>query len=185
MNLSIMVVGLSLAAMYFIPYALVARASSNSNKKLVKDLFTLAKKNNCSISLHDYWKNIALGIDKDHRKIFYVNKSTNIENTAKINLSEVQKCQIVNKRRNVVKNANSSPVTEKLGLIFTYLDKNKPDTFLEFYNAEYKLMVSDEEPRLIEKWAGIVNDVIANRYQAPKNNGLTLLASDPRFEGVT
>jgi hypothetical protein len=168
MNFSILIIGLILALIFVVPVVFLVRASSNAKKKYLKDLINLAKTNNYSISEHDHWNNSVIGIDKDHRHLFYINKTTNNESTVMIDLSEVKQCQVVNKSKNAGKKANYAPVTEKLGLIFTYLDKDKPETSLDFYNADFDSSIPDKEVKLAGKWSGIVNDVTAGLIPGPK-----------------
>jgi hypothetical protein len=40
-------------------------------------------------------------------------------------------------------------------------DKNKPDTKVEFYNADYDRLTLTGEVQLSEKWCKILNDKIA------------------------
>ena len=168
MNSSTLLIGLILALIFIVPVMFLVRASSNAKKKYLKDLFNLAKNNNCSISEHDHWNNTVIGIDKDHRNLFYINKTTNNESTVTIDLSEVKQCQVVNKSKNTGKKANYTPVTERLGLIFNYLGKDKPDTWLDFYNSDFDSSVPDREFKLVEKWSDIVNNVTAGLIPGPK-----------------
>ena len=167
MKISILIIGLVLLAIYIVPTVILARFHMNSRKRFFKELFTLAKQRDCIISQHDFWNKTAIGIDKDYRSLFYISKTTNNDDMVTINLLEVLKCQIVKKRRNIGKHVDNSPVIEKLGLIFTYFDKEKPETFLEFYNFDSNFLSSDKELSLTEKWAGIVNEVIAGRILGP------------------
>jgi hypothetical protein len=43
----------------------------------------------------------------------------------------------------------------------TNRDKNKPDVILEFYNSSSDNPILRNEILLAEKWAGIVNELIA------------------------
>ena len=98
MKISILIIGLVLLAIYIVPTVILARFHMNSRKRFFKELFTLAKQRDCSISQHDYWNKTAIGIDKDYRSLFYISKTTNNDDMVTINLLEVLKCQIVKKR---------------------------------------------------------------------------------------
>lgn len=167
MNISTLIIGLILALIFLVPVIFLARASARAKKKYLKDLFTLAQANNCSIAEHDHWNNSAIGIDKDHRNLFYINRRTNNEHTLVIDLSEVKQCQVVNKSKNAGKKANYTPVVERLGLVLSYLSKDKPETWLDFFNSDFDSTIPEKEFKLAEKWEGIVNNVTAGLIPGP------------------
>jgi hypothetical protein len=167
MKLSIVIIGLVLIAIYMVPAVILARLGLKSKKRLIKELIELAEQSNCHLSEHNYWNNTAIGIDQEHPNLFYINKTTNNERTIRINLSEVQTCQIVRKSKNPGKKSHSSSAIEKLGLVFTFIEKNKPDLFLEFFNTDFDDSISNEYLEQAEKWSGIVNDATARLTPGP------------------
>lgn len=167
MNLSTILIGLVLILLFLVPVIFLVRASSGSKRKFIKDLIDLAKSKNCSISEHDHWNNRIIGMDKDHRNLFYINKTTNNELTAVIDLTQVKHCEVVKKSRNTGKKANNLPVIQKLELVFSYIDNNKPDTSLDFFNSDFDSSFPEDEFKLAEKWAGIVNEATAGLLPGP------------------
>ncbi len=165
MNLSTILIGLVLVLLFLVPVIFLVRASSGSKRKFIKDLFDLARNNQSGISEHDHWNNRIIGMDKDRRKLFYINKTTNNELTAVIDLSQVKHCEVVRKNRNGGKKANNPPVIEKLELAFSYVGNNKPETSLDFFNSDFDSSFPEDEFKLAEKWSGIVNDVSAGLIQ--------------------
>lgn len=167
MNITTIIIGLMLALLFLVPVVFLARASARAKKKYLKDLYDLAENNNCSLSEHDHWNNSAIGIDKEHRHLFYINRTTNNEQTQIIDLTEVRQCQVVNKSKNAGKKANYTPILERLGLVLNYLNKDNPDAWLDFYNSDFDSTIPEKEFKLAEKWSGIVNNVTAGLIPGP------------------
>lgn len=124
------------------------------NKKL-QLLSAVASKHNSSITQHEFFGNLLIGLDEKSNYLFFINKSLP-ETEEPINLSEIQKCRVVNTSRAVM----NTTVIDKLELCFSPTDKNKPQVFLEFYNSDNNPTLVGEL-QLIEKWA----DIIKNRLK--------------------
>lgn len=124
------------------------------HKKLLL-LTAIAQKNNSGITQHEFFGDLLIGLDEKSNFLFFINKSIP-ETEEAINLSEIQKCRVINTSRSV----DSITVIDKLELCFTPLDKNKPQVHLEFYNSDnHPNLVG--ELQLVEKWS----DIIKNRLK--------------------
>jgi len=167
MNITTLIIGLVLALIFLVPVLFLVRASARAKKKYLTEIMDLAAKNGSNIAEHDHWNNSAIGMDKDHRKVFYINRTTNNERTLIIDLSEVKQCQVVNKSKNAGKKANYTPIVERLGLVFNYINKDKPDTWLDFYNSDFDSTIPEKEFKLAEKWSGLVSNVTAGLIPGP------------------
>ena len=130
-------------------------------KKMLEALLVAAEKNNSRISEFDLWNNSRIGIDKATRKLFFI-RTTETEEVAKVvDLPEILKGKAVNTSKAFSYKGSSQAVVERIELVLTNRDKNKPDVILEFYNSRSDNPILRNEILLAEKWAGIVNVLIA------------------------
>lgn len=157
-----MIVMLAMIAFIFVVPSVWMHINKLKNEKQFRNmLFSLAVASNCTISEFDFWKNSAIGIDKAMHRLFYIRIAKSEELKKEINLSEIQKCRIINASRSMsVKNGNYTAI-DRIELIFTYRDKNKPELGLEFYNSIHDSLTLTGEVQLVEKWAKIVEANLA------------------------
>ena len=158
MDLGTSIIGLTFLLFCFIIFVILSRSNQKGEKQLLQSLKGLAEQNNCKIVQHDIWNNSAIGIDNTANIVFAIRNTNNNSISFQINLSEMQKCRVINAKRNGSNKEGNFKVIEKLELAFTYRDKNKPETFLDFYNADYDTSSLSGELQLIEKWCKIAND---------------------------
>jgi ABC-type glycerol-3-phosphate transport system permease component len=135
--------------------------SLKNEKRFKNKLFNLATRSSCEISQFDFWKSTAIGIDKNRHRIFYVRDLKSEELKKEVDLSEIQKCRVLNSSRSLhAKNGNYTAI-DKLELIFINKDKNKPEIGLEFYSIAHDSLAIAGEVQLVEKWSGIVEKELA------------------------
>jgi hypothetical protein len=130
-------------------------------KQLLQALLTVAEKNNSKITEFDLWNNSRIGIDKATRKLFFIRKTETEEVTKVVDLHEILKGKVVNTSKSSNYKGSNQTVVERIELVLTNRDKNKPDVILEFYNAITDNPILRNEIQLAEKWAGIVNGLVA------------------------
>lgn len=146
-----------------IPIVLINSSKKKKEKLFLQALFNLAEKSNCKISAHDLWKGTGIGIDKEARKLFFIRKAANDEEAKEIDLSEIQKCRVVNTNRTVKYNESTQTVVDRLELAFSNKDKNIPEVIFEFYNSKYDNPTLHTELQLAGKWLEIVNSTNTQR----------------------
>jgi hypothetical protein len=133
----------------------------NNLKKIKKSknkLVNLASAGGYEISEFDFWNDSTIGIDSSKHRIFYI-RDIKAEDTAMVvNLSEILKCRVINDSRSM---NGSYTAVDKLGLILTNRDKNKPEIDLEFYSSMHGRLTLAGEVQLVEKWSGIVSKELA------------------------
>jgi hypothetical protein len=158
-----MVIMIGMIVLIFVVPSIWMYVRNLKNEKLFKNkLFNLASDSSCSISEFNFWKNSAIGIDKNRHRIFYVRDIKSEEFKKEIDLSAIQKCRILNASRSInSKNGNYTAI-DRLELIFTFRDKNKPEVGLEFYNTTHDSLSLAGEVQLVEKWSGIVEKELAH-----------------------
>jgi hypothetical protein len=132
-----------------------------NEKQFRNKLFSLAAKSSCEISEFDFWKSSAIGIDKNKHRIFYLREIKSEELKREIDLSEIQKCRVLNASRSMHSKQGNYVSIDKLELILTNRDKEKPEIGLEFYNITNDSLAISGEVQLVEKWSGIVEKELA------------------------
>ena len=149
---------------FVLPTVWIYISSLKKEKQLRNKLFNLAATSSCAISEFDFWKNSAIGLDKNRHRIFYIRDLKSEEFKKEVDLSEIQKCRVINASRSMhSKNGNYTAV-DRIELIFTYRDKNKPEVGLEFYNTTHDSLSLAGEVQLVEKWSEIVDKELAYHY---------------------
>jgi hypothetical protein len=139
---------------------------SNINKKkkekqLLSALKVMAGKNNDIISEFDLWNSSRIGIDKTTQRLFFIRNTETEEVSKVVDLPEILRGKVVNISKSINYKGSSQAVVERIELVLTNRDKNKPDVILEFYNSSSDNPILRNEILLAEKWAGIVNGLVA------------------------
>jgi hypothetical protein len=161
MDLSIALIAIVTIAAFVVPILLVSRAKKLRDKRFLQLLIEMARKTNNTISEYENFNNTAIGIDKNAFRLFFTRKTNAGDGAQLIDLKEVLRCRVVNTSNSVSRKENSYTVIEKIQLAFTYRDKNKPDTTMEFYNNDHDSLTISGELQIAEKWARIINENIA------------------------
>ena len=155
----------AVAVFLFICLILIVIAGRNSRKnekQFLQAFYDLADKYQCKISQYDRWRNTAIGIDENSGKVFFIRKLGEKEILQYVNLEEILRCRVISTTRNVSSKEGKIKVTDKLELAFTCKDKNSPEIYLEFYNADYESLTLRGELQMAEKWSEIANSRIAS-----------------------
>jgi len=148
-----------------IPIIIINSKKKRKEKLFIQLLLDLAEKSNSKITQRDLWNNSQIGIDKEACRLFYI-KQTNSEEVIKVvDLSEIQKCRVINTSRTVNFKDSVQTVLEKLELAFVNQDKNKSEIILGFYDSAIDSLSLRNEFILTEKWSEIVNSTITTISQ--------------------
>jgi hypothetical protein len=157
MNLTITLIAVLMIVLAIVPFLLINRKKKKAEEQFLQSFLNMAKKNNNDITSYDLWNKSAIGLDKKNHKLFYCKKSAENLLALEIDLSEIQKCQVVNSNRSVV----SQTVIDKISLVLVNRDKSKPETMIEFYNNDIDSLNLNGEVQLTEKWHKIINADLA------------------------
>lgn len=171
------IIGIIILLLCILPLVIMTRKANQKERQFSRDLFDFAKKSNSKLSEHEIMNNIAIGLDKENNQLFFLRKKENIEAEFQINLLEIQKCRVLNSNRTVNSKEGNYKVIDKLALAFTYLDKNKQETVLDFYKSELNNFSLNGELQLIEKWLKIINDLLMENKT--KNSSATSSTQKP------
>ena len=153
MDLGTTITGLVIIGICILPYLVLKIKSKRRDKVLLQWLEKFALQHQSLIYQHDIWGNSAIGISADGAYVFAIRNANGTTKTHIIHLHDIYFCRIVN-----ANSAQSSFITTtKLELQFTHRDANKPDTFIEIYNAVYDGLTLTGELQLIDKWHQLIN----------------------------
>lgn len=110
------VFGLAALACFIVPVIYLQRRNWLEKKKFLKEFLQLAGQQQLTISAHDFWNHtFAIGIGTTNDKLFFLKKQGDVDYKVLIDLSEVEKCTLLNINRNV----NDSVIIDCLALGFT------------------------------------------------------------------
>ena len=152
------IIGLSFLLFCFIVFVILSRSNRKREKQLLRRLTGLAKQHNFTISKHDTWNHSAIGIDKTANILFVICYTNSGDIAHTINLSEVERCRVMNANKAISNKEERFKMIEKLELVFANRDKNKPETIVELYNVNNDNSGLSGELQLAEKWCKIAND---------------------------
>lgn len=151
------IIGILFVAMMVIPIILLNNAHRKKENELRHSLKNMAEEHSLTISEQDMWRNGIIGIDKTGRKVLFCRKDKKGMEKTVIDLREVRDCKAVNTSRSVGSGNGVERPVDKLELAVSWKSAEKPDVFLEFFNADDSLQMGQIQ-QLADKWAGIMND---------------------------
>ncbi|MDP3444038.1 MAG: hypothetical protein Q8T08_14375 [Ignavibacteria bacterium] len=160
MTLTTSIIGLSLLAIIFLPFLLMAQKDKRKVQNLINRISGLAEKNNSKLTDYELLNSLAIGIDNENNHLFFIRSTSNKVVEEVIRLSDFQKCRVVNSGNTMNTKINSIFVTDKLYLAFIGKE-NKQEFDLELYNSDYDGLTLKGELQLAEKWAKIINGKIS------------------------
>lgn len=151
------ILGLSLVVLTALPFIIYSVYKKMDKIKFLKDFTDMAEKANLKLSkkelLHKYY---AIGIDRDSKKLFYLNKQNGHQEGTLIDLSEVEKCRLVTVDKHIKSQNNNNDKTNRLELVLTFSNSRKSEKVIELYkNPEF--MPSTDDIALVESWLGVIN----------------------------
>ncbi len=142
-----------------IPFVFVYIKNQKKNNKTKSVLTKYADRDNSKIDESDTLSNIAIGIDYDQKRLFFIKHYKNHESEQIINLNDIKNVKLINEKRSVKIGKSSTLVVEKIGIVLT---NNKPinqDYTLELYNENINMVLSGEV-QLANKWLTIIEGVL-------------------------
>lgn len=140
-----------------IPFLIISFIKKRKDTKFLKHFTALAHKEKIIISEREFWNHsYAIARDNSSKKILYANRLKDGASGTIIELAEVEKCRIVVINKSQKNQNGKNPLTDRLELVFTFRNTEKPEQVLEFYeNPEF--MPNAEECSHLEKWYQIIN----------------------------
>ena len=154
MDLGTTIIGAVIVLLCALPLIIMHSNKKKKEQKIINALNDFALSNSFKISEYDIWLNTAIGIDRENRVLFFL-KGTEKNRTIKmVNLADIRDVSklpldSIDRPRNI----------EHLELALHPKLKEKPAIFLEFYNSNVSMQLTDELI-LLKKWDRIVSDTI-------------------------
>jgi hypothetical protein len=155
---TILLIGTGVLIICVLPFVITHNNKKKREKEIKEVISRLAAKSNSKVDEYDWFNKTIIGIDNLNRKLFFIKKIEDKELQYAIDLSDIQIGRVINSHRSVI-NGNYN-VIQKLQLGLISKNKDKHETLLEFYNADYDSLTIMEELQLVEKWSKIVNSII-------------------------
>ncbi|MGE0021812.1 MAG: hypothetical protein AB7S72_19235 [Draconibacterium sp.] len=156
MDLTSLIMGLVLLALFVLPFVLVSRSNSKKKNHLLSRLKELALQNNSSIAKYDSCNNLMIGSDEKTTTIFFISETDENEIVKTVQLGAMQKCMVVNTLKSQNGNTKGGSGQGKLALSLLPVKKDSREILLEFYNENDRVQLSDELI-LINKWNEIIS----------------------------
>ena len=138
--------------------------SKKREQKLLTPLYNFATENGSTLTTYDHWNNFMIGMENSGvDRLFFIRKSGDKETKKMVNLSDISKCRVAKIDRNISEGKESYYITDRIQLVLTPSEKNKPEIGLEFFNTEFDQLTISDELKLAEKWNGMITECISNR----------------------
>lgn len=117
---------------------------------------------NCHITNYERWNRSIIGIDRENRYLFVIQRLNEQEAIQKIDLSPIVKCWVNESSRSVKLNESHQKVVDKIELILCHKDRSKEDVSVEFYNSTYDSLYVSKELQVAKNWEKIISETIVN-----------------------
>lgn len=133
-------------------------------QQTISPLINFAAENGSVLSQLDHWSNTLIGMENSGvDRLFFIRRADGKEFKKMISLSEIQKCRVARIGRTISEGKESYQVTDRIELVLTKVEKNKPEVALEFFNTDYDQLTITDELKLAEKWEALIKESISNR----------------------
>jgi len=166
MDLASSLIGLGFVLAVIIPIVWSNIAQKNKKSKSLNNFLKFAEQQQLKITVSDVWNNIHfIGLDSEAKKLFYLKKQENDEQSVLINLLDIVSCKVVNIGRTVKTSNGSSKVIDRLELKFAFPNAKIPEKTIEFYHVDRNTAFGSEL-LLIEKWENLIKMTIKKKESA-------------------
>ena len=153
------IMGIIIALICALPVILFYLNNYKKKRKKLSVLKRIEALNDCKIKNFDYSDTFLIGIESNNHLLFYVQWVGDEETLLKIDLSEMNNCQLINSTKSMGSKTSSYTIIEKVELAFKYIDRKNKDILIELYRKQSGTTLSDEL-RIAEKWCKIVKNKI-------------------------
>ncbi|PSR12429.1 MAG: hypothetical protein DA408_13860 [Bacteroidetes bacterium] len=158
MELGSTLIAAVLVAICVLPLWLISRNRKRAEKRILQSLADIASQhNNNKIVQQDLCGDLAIGLTENDQAVVFFKQGKEQVTTEYIPLAEVQSCKIIHVSRTTDNKSGNNKVTDKLDLVFSFIDAKKPEVVLPFYDTQEHLQLIGEL-QLIQQWAKMVND---------------------------
>lgn len=159
MEMKTIILGAITILVIVVPFVIVFIKNQKKDSKTKSILKKYAIVENSKLDESDTLGNIAIGIDYNQNKLFFVKHSKNNETEQIINLNEIKNVILVNEKRAVKIGKSSTLVVEKIEIVLTSNIPNKPDYILGLYDEHINFVLGGEV-QLADKWTAILERIL-------------------------
>lgn len=164
MDLTAIIILIGIILLCVLCSILINRNIKKKKEEALAYLYKLASDKGCTLTTVDHWtgnrSNTKIAIDPVNLWLFFIRKTNEQEAQTSIDLSGIRKVSLNNTTRSAGEGKNKQTIIESIKLELSSTEKDKPATYLEFYNNEYDSLQLSGELQLAEKWVSIVNKAI-------------------------
>lgn len=167
MSTGSIITGIVLLILCALPFVIFNKYNKSKKNKSLRLLSDLASESGAKLTKQEYWHGAAAGIDEQEGIFFLLRKANKQWLKCTVHLQNMNKARIIRSEKST--NSGSSLNTiSRIDMAFTPKEKDRPETLIEFYNAEYDSVNPYHEQQLIEKWHSIIDDFLVRSNMSNK-----------------
>lgn len=144
-----------------VPLIWIVLIGKNNNNKINKRFRDAIKRQNLSFSLKEQWSNNFIGFDASKNSLIFLKLHSEESSILKIDLDEVESCEIKIKSREFIKDKQKETVLELLDLELSFYNEGE-SIVLNFYDSNGDFSENYELDRA-KKWQNLIEQYILNR----------------------
>lgn len=137
---------------------LVKTVKRKKTQKKFQLLSDFAAKHNSSLSKHEFFDGISIGLDESSNYLFFIKQTADQKTEQHIDLSKIKNCRV----NNISRMVNGTVVIDRLELSFSTSARDESPLIMEFYNSDYDSVTLAGEVQFIEKWTELINKHLKN-----------------------
>lgn len=142
--------------LFMLIFLLPAINTKKTQKKMRTKLNEIAVEHSAEVSKSVILGDAIVGLDEKKAIVFYSKQLKDNDISKFVLLSEIKSCKMFSQTKSAKSKNENYNQYEKLGLRFTYHDKNKSDMLLEFYNFEENSNLN-LDVKVLEQWGSMLN----------------------------
>ena len=150
-------------SLLLIPVIVINQHRKKLAKKWLRRLNQIASHYNCSITMHEYSRHFALGLDENRGLVFFISGSASDTDHLHADLSAIKKVMVIKTRINGDVQKDGIGQSEQISLQFIPLRAADAEIKFILFEASRDGLPSDEF-RIAESWAVKLNE-ISGRFQ--------------------
>ena len=144
-----------------VPLIWIVLIGKNNNNKINKRFRDAIKRENLSFSLKEQWSNNFIGVDTSKNWLVFLKLNSEESSIQKIDLAEVESCEIKIKSREFIKDKQKETVLELLDLELSFYNEGE-SIVLNFYDSNGDFSENYELDRA-KKWQNLIEQIMLNK----------------------
>lgn len=170
MDTGMITIAVVLTAIVLMPFFLITANAKKKTKQLINQLHELALKKGSTVTKTVVQGKCALGLDESGRCLFFLKKTSEIEQFKWVDLKNVKSCTVQKRSRTIKLDKTLNEIMESVALSFT-LSNNDTEIF-ELYNEEECIQLGGEI-LVAEEWKNKVDTILKSKSTAPEKQTMS------------